>query len=47
MATRSPDDHGWGLASIAPDPREGMGVTGWRPGLGLNHARDHGDLLEN
>ncbi|MEM4970849.1 MAG: hypothetical protein QXE01_06315 [Sulfolobales archaeon] len=47
MATRPPDDHRWGLATISPSPREGIRVMGRRPGLGLNHARDHGDLLWN
>ncbi|MEM1611284.1 MAG: hypothetical protein QXQ57_06535 [Sulfolobales archaeon] len=45
MATRPPDDHGWGLATISPSPREGIGVMGRRPGPGLNNARDQGDLL--
>ncbi|MEM4971360.1 MAG: hypothetical protein QXE01_08930 [Sulfolobales archaeon] len=45
MATRPPDDHRWGLASISPSPREGIGVISRRPGPGLNHARDQGDLL--
>ncbi|MEM4969867.1 MAG: hypothetical protein QXE01_01295 [Sulfolobales archaeon] len=40
MTARPPDDHGWGLASIAPSPREGIGVIGWRPGPELNQARD-------
>ncbi|MEM1611230.1 MAG: hypothetical protein QXQ57_06265 [Sulfolobales archaeon] len=36
MATRPPDDHGWGLTTISPSPREGIGVMGRRPGPGLN-----------
>ncbi|MEM1611367.1 MAG: hypothetical protein QXQ57_06960 [Sulfolobales archaeon] len=39
MAAKPPDDHRWGLATIAPSPREGIGVTGRRPGPGLNQAR--------
>ncbi|MEM1610712.1 MAG: hypothetical protein QXQ57_03585 [Sulfolobales archaeon] len=39
MATEPPDDYRWGLASISPSPREGIGVICRRPGPGLNQAR--------
>ncbi|MEM1611439.1 MAG: hypothetical protein QXQ57_07340 [Sulfolobales archaeon] len=45
MAAKPSDDHRWGLTTITPSPQEGIGVTGRRPGPGLNNARDQDDLL--
>ncbi|MEM1611272.1 MAG: hypothetical protein QXQ57_06475 [Sulfolobales archaeon] len=40
MITKPSDDYRWGLATIAPSPREGIGIMGRRPGPGLDQARD-------